>query len=147
MPWLHCLVFLTLGLSGCETIANWRTCAALPRVVDGGGCAHTETSVAYPISTTELLDLLDTQTAPRNCVPKYDLPVCADDQTSGVPVTLPARGPAVIMPADDWNAMATALATMCRQLGSGCSYQTLVTQLRMKNLSKSGLPRNDAVIH
>jgi hypothetical protein len=120
---------LTLASESCITIQEATTCAALPRVSIGGGCAHLISNTTFTLSETELLDLLDTQPVARSCVPKVDLPVCADDQTTGTVVNLPARGPSIVMTAAQWETFLTEAETLCRKVGSGCS-------LAAPNLSK-----------
>lgn len=68
-----------------------------------------------------MLDFMDAEPA-RTCVPVPNFQVCADDQTTGTPVALPARGAAIMMSAADWGAMKTALEVACRELGNSCSY-------------------------
>jgi hypothetical protein len=70
-----------------------------------------------------MLDFVSPQQA-RTCVPVTGMPVCADDQTTGTPVNLPARGAAIIMSDQDWGTMKTELQVACRELKSLCSYQT-----------------------
>jgi hypothetical protein len=77
----------------------------------------------FTISEHELLDLLDAQPKARTCVPKGDLPVCADDQSTGTPAAIPARGASIVMIDGQWNAFKTALEKACRLLGQRCTYE------------------------
>lgn len=105
---------------------------AFPRVSDGGAESHLISTSTDTLSTTELLDFMDTQPLARDCVPKGDLPVCADDQTLGTTVTLPPRGPAIAMSAAQWGQLSIELQQLCRDAGSGCSYETIQLLQRFK---------------
>lgn len=122
-----------LALSSCVTVNEATTCAALPRLINGGGCSHLISDATFLLSRTELEDLIDAHPTERKCVPKGDLPVCADDQTRGAQVTIPPRGASIIMLDSQWGEMATELETACRELGSYCNYAQvsgLVTRMR-----------------
>lgn len=67
--------------------------------------------------------MLDAQEG-RTCVPVPGMQVCADDQSVGAPVALPARGGAIVMSAQDWGTLKTELETACREMGKSCTYAT-----------------------
>jgi hypothetical protein len=119
------------------TIPDGHKCAVQGLITQGGMCAHTVYAVpAYPVSTTEILDLLNAQPQDRTCVPagqalapdgktvtENGIEACADDQSRGVPAVLPARGASVILSDPDYVALTTAAQEACRELGDRCSYQ------------------------
>lgn len=104
------------------TIRDATSCTALPRVVNGAGCSHLRSKETFTLTMKELIDLLDAQPYERTCVPAGDLPVCAEDQSHGVAVTLPPRGPSVIMTDRQFGATKTSLEVACRKLGKRCTY-------------------------
>lgn len=115
-----------MGLEGgfaCVQVKDEAQCAVSGKIAYGGLCTHLRSDKKFTISTSELIDLIDAQPADRVCVPKEDLPVCADDQTTGVPATLPARGASIIMASAAWNEMKTELEVACRMLGKRCTYE------------------------
>lgn len=112
---------LGLGSSGCVTIQEGTTCAAQGHLSLGGICSHLISSDTFTLSFAEMVDFIDAQ-PDRTCVPVPGMKVCADDQTTGTAVDLPARGGAIITSAEDWGTLKTELETACREMGKGCSY-------------------------
>ena len=119
---LICLSLL-IWASGCVSIAPYTLVSVKGDLSAGGGAAPSNTTTTEDLSFSEMLDFIDAQPA-RTCVPVPGLPVCADDQTKGVPVALPARGGAIMMSSKDWTQLKTELQAACRMLKSACSYQT-----------------------
>lgn len=117
--WLLASLLSLAALSSCVTIRDGVTCSVAGSLSAGGICSHTETAETRILSFNEMLDFLDAAPA-RTCTPVPGMTVCADDQ-SGAKTELPARGAAIVMSAEDWGAMKTALETACRELGSHCS--------------------------
>jgi hypothetical protein len=115
------LFSLSLVSEGCVTIQNAPTCAVAGDLSGGGICSHLLDATTLSLSFTEMVDFLDAQ-PDRSCVQVPGMPVCADDQSTGVAVKLPARGAAIVMSAADWGTMKTELEVACRELGKGCSY-------------------------
>lgn len=73
------------------------------------------------LTANELIDMIDAQPSDRTCVPACGLPVCAEDQSTGTPMTVPARGASIIMTSADWGEKKTELDLACRELGNRCS--------------------------
>lgn len=105
------------------TIQNANICSAAGKLSAGAICSRLTTSETNDLSFRELIDLLEAQSE-RTCVPVPGFPVCADDQSIGVAVKLPARGASVIISSKDFEVFITELQTACRELGSKCSYET-----------------------
>jgi len=101
----------------------------------GGIWAETNTSATGDLTFSEMIDFIEPQ-AERTCVPVPGFPVCADDQTQGTPVTLPARSGAIMQSTDDWGKNKTALEQLCRQAGSSCSYEAV--QSATQKIAKLG---------
>jgi len=114
------LANLLISISGCVTIQEATTCAFFYPMSEGGGCSHLISTATFKLSEAEMIDLLLPQQE-RTCVPVLGLPVCADDQTQGTLVVLPARGASIIMTSSDWGTFETELEEACRELGSRCS--------------------------
>lgn len=79
-----------------------------------------------------MLDFLSAQ-PDRTCVPVPGMNVCADDQTAGTPIKLPARGAAIAQSSADWDEEHTELETACREMGKGCSYAAQQALARTRN--------------
>lgn len=128
-------VLALLALSACQTVAvpNTHVVAVAGKVSAGGLWAETNTGRTGELSLSELVDFLEPQEQ-RECVPKghwdakeptlwvADFNICAEDQTTGKKLVLPARGGAIMQPAEDWNKLKTALELACRALGKHCTY-------------------------
>ncbi len=67
----------------------------------------------------------------RTCVPVPGFQVCSDNQTTGTPITLPARAAAIAMSAIDWGAFANELDIACRDLGSKCTFAAVVANMKL----------------
>lgn len=67
-----------------------------------------------------MIDFLEPQPE-RSCVPVPGFAVCADDQRTGVKVSLPARAGAVMEPDDDFTDLKTALEQACTELKDRCT--------------------------
>lgn len=119
------LILIPLINSGCvTTIQNAKLCAAAGKLSSGGICSRLTTNATNDLSFNEMLDLIEAQPE-RTCVAVPEFNVCADNQKTGVPVKLPPRGASFVIDPTDMGTILTELSTMCRKLGSGCSYQTL----------------------
>jgi hypothetical protein len=108
-------------IASCVTVPSTKVCAVAGKMAGGAVCAETETNVQTQLDLDELIDLLEPQEA-RTCVPVPGMSVCASRQV-GTPVALPKRGAALIISADDFAKIKTALEQACRELGNSCSYQ------------------------
>lgn len=75
----------------------------------GASCAESLTGKVTELNLDEFIAMLE---------PQPERPDPANPNK-----TLPARGGAVILSADDFNAERTALEQACRELGSRCSLQ------------------------
>lgn len=127
------LVSCTLALNGCVHISDRTGCAVAGVMSAGGICAHLIDSDTNDLTFQELVDFLEPQVARKCCpvVTAWDgnwkptkwMQVCSEDQTGCTPLSLPARGGAIIMSSEDWNGMKTDLEAACRELGSRCSYE------------------------
>lgn len=60
----------------------------------------------------------------RSCVPVPGMEICADDQSKGIPIKMPARGAGLILSSKDADSLLTELSQACRRLGAECSYDT-----------------------
>lgn len=67
-----------------------------------------------------MLDLINPQ-EDRTCVPLAGMPVCADDQSSGKAVDLPARGGSFVISESDFGQLKTEVDQMCREMGPSCT--------------------------
>lgn len=137
---LLCLssVVLILSACACVTISDTTTCTASGLVINGGLCSHQIAPWTFKLSPTELIDMLNAQPADRQCCPVPGFPfVCADVQTDCTPITVAARGAAVIMVPNDWGSMKTNEEVLCRDAGSGC---TLGTPIPDPSASPSASP-------
>jgi hypothetical protein len=128
MPYLALLCLIN---NSCTIIKDARTCSVAGVLSAGGICSHMISPETNDLSFNEFLDFLSAQPE-RTCVPVIGMNVCADDQSQGVPVKLPARAAAIVMSSDDWGTKKTELEVACRELGSRCSYETLQFLKRLK---------------
>ena len=110
--------------SGCTNILikNATFCSVAGLLSAGGSCSHLTTSDTKDLTFVELIDMIEAQNA-RTCVPVPGFNICAQDQSKGELVNLPARGAALILSSDDAGTLITELATACRKLGSSCTYE------------------------
>ncbi len=99
----------------------------------GGICSNLIGPATNDLTFVEFLDFLSAQPVPRRCVPVLGMSVCKEDQSAGVAVDLPARGPAIGMSAEDFGFVVQELAIMCRMLGKRCSYE-IQTYVRAQGL-------------
>lgn len=132
---LYLSLFSLIG-SGCITIQDGHVCAVAGDLSYGANCAHLTSSETNILTLDETLDLLNPQEA-RKCVPVPGYNVCQDDQTVGEKKDLPARGGAVMIPADDFSLIDTELREACRELGSRCSYATQEVLKKLETDSRS----------
>lgn len=84
--------------------------------------AETNTPKTGDLSLSELIDFIEPQSE-RECVPVPGFSVCADDQSHGEKVKLPARAGAVMRSAEDEMKLHTAVEQACRDLGNHCKYE------------------------
>lgn len=117
-------IFLILALSACVSVPNIRNCQVQGDLSVGMTCVESNTKKVCLLSTREMLDFLSPQKE-RECVPHGCMPgVCAQDQTSGGLVRLPARAGAVSQNDDDFTANKIAMEKACREGGRKCNYAT-----------------------
>lgn len=133
--WLSLFLF-TAELSGCIQIVDTIACSPAGEVSAGGLCAHTLTGATLTLSFNEFVDFLEPQAA-RTCAVVPGMQVCADNQSAGPSVSLPARAGAISMSALDWDTETTELETACRELGDRCSESTQQTLALRHRLSGS----------
>lgn len=139
LSWLSSLILLTA--SSCVTIQNGNTCTVAGKLSAGGICSHITDSLTSDLSFNEMIDMIEAQPA-RKCVPVPGFNICADDQTKGIPLDLPLRGGAIIMPASDATLLLTELQISCRMLGKRCSYQTKAI-LKQNNMPVADDPEDE----
>lgn len=125
------LAVLALLCSGCVSVPNTRIVSVSGSLSAGGIWSETQTDATGDLTFEEMLDLIDPQPE-RICVPVEGFNICKHDQSTGVKVTLPERGGAIIMSSQDFAKMHTALELACRALGRRCSYQIKQSLLKMK---------------
>lgn len=129
------LLTLPLGSLSCTSleIQDANTCAPAGKLSQGGLCTHLTNNKTSLLTFNELIDFIEAQPE-RTCVPVPGFPVCADDQSQGVPVKMPARGAAFILSASDFGQIALELQEGCRMLGKRCSFQM---QLLVEKLNQA----------
>ena len=126
-----CPLLLVFTLFSCVTIHDSVQVTPAGLVSNGALFSHTLTGATGTLSFDEFIDFLEAQAA-RSCVPVPGLPeVCLDDQSSGVPVKLPARGGAICMSATDWATEIQELEQACRELGNHCKPATAAALSRI----------------
>ena len=132
-----CLLSLSLIVSACGSgsivIKDERPCAVAGRLADGGICTHTLSSETNNLSLNEMIDFLEPQPA-RHCVPVPGMTICADDQSQGTAVDLPARGGAIAESSEDWKQRQVELEQACRLLGKKCKLDTRTAISGMGNI-------------
>lgn len=117
-------MFLTLnGCMPSVTVRNGNVCSVAGKLAAGSICAKLTDDTTGDLSFTETVDFLEPKPA-RECVAVTGFPVCADDQSQGSSVKLPARGAAVVMSSDDFGDVLTELKTLCRGAGDKCTFET-----------------------
>ena len=89
-------LFALALLSSCVTVPNVTACAVNGKMLAGALCAGTNTGITSEMNLDELLTFIE----PTD-----------------------KRGGAILMSAEDWNKMKTALEQACREIGNGCKYE------------------------
>lgn len=115
-------LFLSPLLLSCSTvpIPNSKEGTVAGVVQAGMDFAETNTGKIHELSMQEMFDFLEPQNA-RRCVPVPGFNVCADDQTQGQPVDLPARAGALCRSDDDFTAQKIAVEQACALLKNRCT--------------------------
>jgi hypothetical protein len=116
-----CLSLPFFSLSACITISDGTLCAIQDQVSQGAICSHLISTSTSVLTFAETIDFLEAQPV-RSCVPVPGMTVCADDQTTGTPLSIPARGAAIIISSADWEVLSTEIQQMCREMGKSCTY-------------------------
>lgn len=108
--WLS-LLGTALLASSCVsvTIPNTRKCAVKGLILNGANCAETNTGITSELTYEELVDFIQ-------AVPAHPDPAHPGQ-------TIPDKGAAIMISADDASREKTALEIACRALGKKCSFE------------------------
>lgn len=111
MLWLSLFTTALLSLNGCVsvTVQDVTVCSVAGKLMAGAICATTISGKKTEMPLGTLIDMLE---------PQQERP---DPSNAGK--TLPQRGGALIMSADDWGKMKNTIEVMCREMGSSCDYE------------------------
>lgn len=109
-------------LSGCITVPNTTLVTVPDKLANGAIWAQTNTPATGELTLSEIIDFIEPQLE-RTCVPVTGFSVCADDQTHGVAIKMPARAGAIMRSLEDEAKLAVAIKQACRELGSKCDFE------------------------
>ncbi len=116
--WLLPLLFA----SGCKIlIPDTRVCVVSGTLLNGADCAWTLSNQKESLNFDQFLDFLEAS-------PEHTDPL---DPTR----TIPAKGGALCVSADDWSRQKTALEQLCRKF-KGCSFEVRKALTNMTELAK-----------
>lgn len=112
--WLSSCAFALLLSSCAQTIPAIDACSVAGVLADGADCANTLQDGARSLTLGQVIALLEAQEA-RECVPVPGMNLC-DPEGQGEPVLLPARGGALMIPAEDFAKLKTFIEQTCRRM-------------------------------
>jgi hypothetical protein len=124
VPTLLLLLVSSLALTSNSCgllIQDGAICTAAGRLSAGADCGHLISAKTQALTFKEAIDMLEAQPK-RTCVPIEGMEVCKEDQSTGTPTELPARGAGVFLSALTFTSLKTELEILCRQRKSKCSY-------------------------